>query len=229
MQRRCIVCVGTAHEWFVRGVERLEASLRHVGWDGGVMTWKGMYPPGSPTQEQVDHGMKPYAVRAAYDAGYRTVMWLDASVWAVQHPGPIFEHAERTGHYVVYNGCWVGEWSTDRSLALFGITREEALRIRDVASGFICLDLTNALSMRFLDEWQRYTVLDGGAAFNGKDTNADGTVSKDPRVKGHRHDQTVAALILHQMGVVDCVPFGQSFIDGGHRPRPGKLLTYNGM
>jgi len=227
MRRRCIVSLGTSG-WFVRGVDRLEASLCQVGWAGAFMGWRDAYPPGSPTQEQVDHGFKAWCVHAALGAGHEAVMWCDASVWAVHDPAPIFEHAERTGFYIVYNGFWVGQYSSDRSLEIFGVTREEAFQIRDIAAGFICMDLRQEAPRHFLAEWLRYTTLAGGAAYNGPDSN-DGSISSDPRVKGHRHDQTVASLILHRMGYRDGIPFGESLIDTGHNPRAGKKLTYHGM
>ena len=229
--RRCVVCVGTHHEhWFVSGVERLERSLREVGFDGGVLTWKGgEYPPGSPTQEQCSHGFKPWAVKAAQDAGYTTVAWLDASVWAVAPIEPLFEFAERRGFYLTHNGNNVGQFSSDASLEIFGVTREEALRVREVATGFVVLDLTKELPAEFQRRWLHYTTFRNGAAYNGPDTNEGSVVSGDARVIGHRHDQTVASLILHQIGVRSCVPFGDSYIDTGNRPRPGKLLTYRGL
>ena len=226
---RCIVSLGTGG-WFVRGVDRLEASLRAVRWPGAFMGWRGTYPPGSPMQEVVDHGFKAWCVKAAQDAGHDVVMWCDASVWAVADPSPIFEHAERTGFYVTYNGIVVGQYSSDRSLGIFGVTRDEAMRIPDIASGFVCLDLRQPAPRRFLDEWLRYTRVEGGAAYNGADSNADGSVSADPRVRGHRHDQTVASLILWQMGYRDGIRFGDSLINSDEPPPgAGKVLAYRGM
>lgn len=229
--QRCIVSVGT-HGWFVRGVERLEASLASVGWRGGVMTWKDCVPPHSPTQEQVDHGFKAFAMLAAQLAGYTTVMWLDASVWALADPTPLFERAEADacGIYAVRNGMNAGEWSSDVSVHLFGLTRDEALQIREVATGFVCLDLTKPLADALLTKWMG-AALGGGAAYNGADSNFDGSVSTDPRVRGHRHDQTVMAFLLHRMGI-DAAQFegiGESLIDDRVPPRPGKILTYQGM
>jgi hypothetical protein len=224
--RRCVVSVGIGG-WFPRGVDRLERSLQAVGWSGGFMGWRNEWPPGSPRTEI--HMHKPWAMLAALEAGYTSVMWLDASCWAVAPIEPIFQIAEHTGHYLVYNGFKVGQWSSDRCLELFGISREQAWVIEDIASGFVCLDLTHQQSRAFLNDWARYTLHQGGAAFVGADSNADGAVSKDPGVEGHRHDQTVASLILHCMGIYDGVRFGDSLIDAGKQPGPGKLITYHGM
>lgn len=228
---RCIVSVGT-HGWFVRGVERLEKSLRDVGWPGAVMTWKDSYPLDSPSQEEVDHGFKAYAMLAAQKAGYSTVMWLDASVMAVADPTPLFERAEADplGLFFVQNGMNAGQWSSDASLRVFGLSREQALEIKEVATGFVCLDLRKAFAEEVLLQWHSYT-LDGGVAYNGADSNMDGSVSSDPRVKGHRHDQTVMAFLLGSLGVraARFEGIGESLIDDRVPPRAGKLLTYQGM
>ncbi len=110
--------------------------------------------------------MKPYAVQAALDEGYRTVLWLDASAWALRDLTPVFEAAENAGVYAVATaGAFpVGEWAGDACLRTLGLSRAEAQRLPQVASGVLCVDASQARPAQFQKDWLRYTVVDRGAA-----------------------------------------------------------------
>lgn len=172
------------------------------------MTWKDNYPEGCPPHPQVNRGFKPYCMKAAADAGYTTILWLDASIVAIAPLDDLFAHIERVGYLFVHVGYMIGQYSSDRCLGVFGLTRDEAMQMPDVAGGFVGVDLTNDLARKFLDEWHRYTIVDGGGAFAGSKRNYRQQVSADPRCEGHRQDQTVASIIVNQLGIKDLLHGG---------------------
>lgn len=206
MNRECIVSVGIG-SWHPVGVLRLEDNLRALGWQGGVLTWKDQYPEGSPSHEQVSHGFKPWAMRAAQLQGKERVLWLDASVTLKRLPAALFERMAQVGYLFVATHNTVGNFSSDHCLSAFGVSREQARSIPEIATGFIGLDLRFPEMRAFLDEWCAWTERGGGSAFNGSKRNDRFQVSADPQVEGHRQDQTVASLIAHRMGL-------RSILDG---------------
>ena len=84
----------------------------------------------------------------------RVLLWLDSSIVATGLPlDPVFEHLEREGHLLTWQGWSNAEWCNDRSLTAFGYTRDEAAKQKQVRGGFwgINLDLrSGALLLREL-------------------------------------------------------------------------------
>ena len=191
--RRCIINVAT--DSYKKGQERLENSLKKVNYTDQYILWENTYPPNSPTHQQVPYGFKTYAFLEAQRQGYDVVLWLDASMWAVKNPTPVFEHIEEHGYMIEAAGQWLGWWSTDAFLSHHGLTRDEAMKIPMFSAGFTGLDLRNSRSLEFLNKW--HETAQDGISFIGpwKDSGP------DPNYKGHRHDMSAASLIAHKMGM----------------------------
>jgi hypothetical protein len=192
----CIVSVGVG-AWHPQGIDRLEQSLKDVGWQGGVLTFRSVYPPASPTHQEVNYGFKIYAIEEAVSQGYRNVLWVDSSVWAVKNPEPIFSIIQNQGYYLWDSGYRCSEWINDKTLNAFGITRAEAHDIAMISANIMGFDVQTEVSKTFLAHW-RSAMANG--LFNGPWTRQEGD-QEEPPYRGHRHDQSSASLIAKKMGL----------------------------
>ena len=194
-----MISVAVGH-WYPNGVRRQHESLIATGTNfNQILHWIDRYPPGSPTHQQTMYAFKPYAAMEAIRRGYNIILWLDASCWAIRNIQPIFDHIEQHGYLVFQNGYTVGQWSTDAYLNKIGWTRDFALTVPDTLTGCIGFDARTEIGKQFFNEW--YAAANDGVSFNGCHTNEHGECSPDKRCLGHRHDQTVASVLVHQMGL----------------------------
>jgi hypothetical protein len=194
--------------WYPQGVERLRKSLDLVGFGGGLHT-RSDYPPGCPEEKEVRKAFKPYLLKEAEAQGYRRLLWLDASIWAVRPLDKLFEMIGRVGWHLIDDGWNTGQWTCDSALDSLGITREESWDIWHLASGIVGLNLGDPQGKAFLDDWFR--MAKDGTSFIGprwspsvKDQGHgdSGFCSTDDRVLGHRADQTAASVISWKRGMV---------------------------
>jgi hypothetical protein len=212
MSRACVINV-SVRSWYPRGLARLTQSLARVGCDAEMVGWSNSYPPGCPPVHEAPYSFKTYAFKEVQRQGYDVVLWLDSSCYAIGPIGPVFEQIERDGYYVVDNGWNTGEWCKDAALRPLGITREESFGIPEISTMAVGLDLRRPEAREFLDRWHELST--DGVTFPGEHTNEAGLekarqlgvvyrhvgkLSADPRVLGHRHDQTAASVLAWRLG-----------------------------
>ena len=193
-------------------LDRLEKSLGRVKFKGDLLFWRDRYPANCPSHLEVPFAFKPLCFLEAKAMGYDLVLWLDASIIALRPIEPLFEKIRREGYLIFKNplNCSVGQWCSDEALQAFPLDREDALKIPELSAAVMGLDLRNELALNFLNQWHA-KALEGvvfrGVKENGltqKDYddikwNKSCRASPDSRVKGHRHDQTAAGIIAHQL------------------------------
>ena len=176
-------------------------------------TWRRWYdvlPEGCPPHAIQHYAFKIYALRTAIEAGFRSVLWMDATFQPVASIEPLWKHIEQYGWYVAKQGNSVlGEWASDDALRIYGIDRDKAMAIPLVYSGLVGFKTENEIAKRI---WQRWVELQKRGAWNGPHQNVTGGVvlpwgmkwsghcSRDPRCAGHRHDEAALSFILHEMG-----------------------------
>lgn len=203
MKKRCVLNVSVGY-WYPRGHDRLKQSLIDVGFKGDFLGWRNCYPPGSPPHEQIPDAFKAYAFLEAMRQGYTSMLWLDASAWAVRPLEPMFDAIEKEGHLFFFNGHNVGEWCKDSALATLHLERESSFLLPDLTGLCFGLDYTHSRSKAFLDEFiqvcQDGVTLPGPFPGIGPRVKV-GEISNDPRVKGHAHEQTVASALAHHHGM----------------------------
>lgn len=192
----CIVCVGVGH-WYPKGVKRLADSLNYHGWAGSTMFWSKDYPKGCPPHSEVPYAMKVYAFREAFDAGHTSVLWLDSSCWCIRYPTVHVQAMGRDGYYLVHSGWQCDQWTNDNCLNYFGLSREEAREIPMISGGILGINITTEIGREF---FARYAAAMEVGAFKGSWTATPEEGSGD-RYRGHRHDQSCASIIAHQLGM----------------------------
>jgi hypothetical protein len=140
--------------------------------------------------------------------GCDIAIWLDASFYPIRDILPLIEHIEATGYYFCDNEMVVGEWCSDACANAMGVTRERLFKMPELSSYCVGFDLRRGECAQLLAHWRSaaYSAnLFPGRHTAGKSGRNPGFVSTDPRVKGHRFDQTVLSIQAHQFGMTNFV------------------------
>ena len=190
--KRCVVNVAT--DRFVIGQRRLQSLLNGCDFIG----WADTMPPGCPPHRDIPYAFKAHAIAEARARGYDLVLWADACIVPVPDLTPLWERIERTGYWISNNGWLNGEWCCDEALPPLGITREESFQQKHVVATAFGLNLRHTIGQQVADEYMRFAK---NGAFRGPWNNQLCRASADPRVKGHRHDQTALSVIAHRLGL----------------------------
>ena len=200
--KKCVINYAKG-DWYITGQNRLTESLKNVKFDGDILTFQDEQQIGSPPHNEAPYAFKPYALKYAVEKGYELVLWCDASVWAIKPIDAIFDEIEKN-NYCFFHNCMCGEWSSDASLNSFGITREKSFDIAMLMGICMGFNMTTDICKEFLKRWLEKA--NDGVTFKGSWNNNNNEVSSDPRVRGHRHDQTAASLIAYQLDMKFITP-----------------------
>lgn len=220
MTDTCVVNYATG--WFVKGQNRLRQACLDVGYKGDFLLFNEENPLKCPPHSQVPYAFKPYAMKEAQARGYTKLLWCDASVYPEKPLTPVWELLDEQGYMFLPGGWNTGQWCSDAALATLGITREEAFEIPHMVAGCQALDLENPKAKAYLDRY--YELANDGVTFHGAWTNERQQVSKDPRVKGHRHDQTAASVIAWKLGMMNWKPNWLIYDERGTVPRRPEMV-----
>jgi hypothetical protein len=214
LDKRCVISLGLGRKGYTKSLKRLEESLRRTNFNGDFLVWDDVLPEGSPTQFESPMAFKTYCFLEVQKLGYNQVLWMDAPIVVLRSLEPIFKMI-KTNNYVTFSnnyGQSLGQWSSDDVLKLHQISREEAMFIPETPTSVIGLNLSSELGQKFLMRW--HSMSNDGLTFRGISSsiknsdeyyaiawNKENCISNDPRVGGHRHDQTGAGIIAHQLGL----------------------------
>jgi hypothetical protein len=222
---------------FEASLARLERSLDRVGFVGARKVWRpGEFPADCPSHAEVPFAFKPFCLAEAAASGFRRALWLDSTCVAIRSLDPLFARLETDGYLLFRNGgLCLGNWASDAALAAFGVDREVALRLPEVNAAAVGLDVTHPDGARFLSSW--HAAARAGTPFRGVEeigdideywavrSNRAERASKDARVHGHRHDQTVAGILAYQFGLQLTTTAFQEYRLRRGRIRPTTLVV----
>jgi hypothetical protein len=200
---KCVVSFADGVGNYAKALMRLDQSLKQVGFDG---TFKGINDYGhinSPHHKghpkAVPYAFKALSIKKAIDEGHRYILWCDSVVYATKNIQPIFNHIKEHGYLFFDNiGYSIGDYTSDACLNLYGMTREEAFNSKMIAACVMGFDTQNPKAKEFLD---KYIAGVYNGSYHGDWHNNNLQVSNDMRVSGHRHDQSVASIIIKQLGM----------------------------
>lgn len=217
----CVVNVANGGG-YPAGQDRLDNSLKNVGYLGARSYWRDSLPPGAPTHHDVPYAFKTHALlHAERTLGVNMLIWADASMVAVNDISPIMLHAAKQGVCLWRAGWTVGQWTSDAALPKLGIGREDAMKVPLLVGGLMAIDLTHPKGRKFLDQWHAFAT--DGVSFRGPWNNKGNGASTDNRVLGHRHDMPSISVIAQRLSIVpvDC-PKWFAYDMGG--PPPGEPI-----
>ena len=182
MNHRAIINIATPNAWYPKGQQRLRQSLQGENFLGYI----GEHSVNAPKHSQVPYAFKPFALDWLRQKGFTSIMWLDASMYAVKSLEPLWDIIETKGWLMEEGGHWLGRWCNERALRNMGITREQANAIPMYSAGMTGLDLNNEKAVNFLNEWLRFAK--DGETFKGS-------------WQDHRHDMSVASFLAWKLGM----------------------------
>ena len=194
--KTCIVNYSVGY-WYPRGAERLNQSLKKVGFKGASLWFNNFNSEGCLMHEVSPYAFKYWALVQAREFGFDCVLWLDSSFWAIKSLDTLFEEIDSVGYVLQQSRYCLGTWCSDNALSVQNFSREQALKINMYDGGFLGLKLTDPKVNMFLDKMVEFSK--DGKSFQGAWTNEKQQVSKDPRVNGHRHDMSVGTMLAHTM------------------------------
>ncbi len=210
--KRAIVSFANKNGNYAKGIARLSDSLRD-NFNGDFLGWIGEGSLGCKPHLKDNYSFKIKAMDKAIDLGYRYILWLDASCFAIKNVDPLFELIKRDGILMQNSGHNLGTWTNDKTLDYFGISRDEAMNMPMFGNaGMFGIDMQNPLGIGFYKMY-RLSMLNG--MFNGAWTNIAKTESQDIRCQGHRHDNSCGSAIANLMHITDLYHAGDKLLQYG--------------
>jgi len=194
--RQCVVNFAKG-SWYPKGQQRMKRLFLEQGYKGDFALYTDESQLGCLPHKQNPYAFKAYAIKKAYEQGYEIVIWADCSIHIVKPYQEVLDNILKYGYILLKDGWNSGEWCADSALKPLGITREESFKYPSILASVMAFDFKYKVCTDFLKRY--YKLAADGVAFPGDWKNDQQQVSKDKRVRGHRHDQTAAAVIATQM------------------------------
>lgn len=221
MNKRCIVNVATG-EFYCKMQERLinsmyynqtdlkkiiykDGAIKYLpesgagNWPGAIdmICWHDCLPIGSQSHTESPYGFKVHAIKAAYEKGYTSILWLDAPAYAVsENISPIFEKIEKEGYYAMSHIDPLENWVGDTALSCFGYDRE-ILKGLNLPSG-------SCYGFRIDGPCPENWPLEKAELFWDLYLQEQDGMFKSEKIgegKWHRHDESMLALNLLKRGL----------------------------
>lgn len=191
--KKCVVSFADSAGSYQKKMLRLEQSLKG-NFSGDFLGFTSYQEINSPKHSEIPYAFKPFAIQKAIDLGYETILWCDSPVYAIKSIEPIFNHIDNEGYLLFDNrGFSLGDYSSDKQLDYFTITRQAAWDIKQVMACVMGFNTTDPIVMN----WFKIYKDVANDLYPGEWFNDDLTESKDARVRGSRHDQSVMSCIAH--------------------------------
>lgn len=193
--KKCVVSFADSAGSYRKKLLRLEQSLKG-NFDGDFLGFTSYDQIGCEPHSVIPYKFKPYAIQKAIDMGYELILYADSPIYAKQNIQPVFDHIERYGYLFFDNiGFSLGDYCNDKTLDHFGITREESWRIKMIMACCLGISTNDVKADIFFTQYKNTA----NELYIGEWSNDDLTESHDRRVKGHRHDQSVASALIHKI------------------------------
>lgn len=217
--KKCILSFATTDRNFVAGIRRIENCLKRLTFDGDFLYWiveHGKFPKGCPSHLDSPWGFKAWCFQQAKSQDYDCALWFDSSVIPV-NVANIFRKILNNGSYFVRRAVQiqenktVGQVCSEQALNAMGLSQDQAFLIPQISVQRIGLNFHNEKARQFLDMWLEKSL--DGVSFKGYQGNSslekyhriyyniNGFASLDRRVIGHRHDQTIASILVHKLQI----------------------------
>lgn len=209
--KHCIVNFSDSK--FKVGQDRLKKSLIEQNYQGDIILFNDYNEVGSEHHLIVPYQFKVYSMKKAFEMGYDIVLYCDASIYAIKNVQPAINHIIEYGFIMEYCGFKAGQFSTDSCLEKMNLTRDEAMDIQLHSAGFTGININDDISRTFFETWLNYAK--EKETFIGDWNNKEKQCSNDERCLGHRHDQTVASIIAHNLGMNRMNPHFMQYIYDG--------------
>lgn len=181
----CIISFANSRGNYYKALDRLENSL-HGRFDGHFIGYREESSIGAPPHLYNPYAFKIHAFRAALKAGFKKILYLDSSVFAIKDVQPSFDIIERDGYLMQEAGHYIRNWCNEACLKFYRLTREGlGNQLMYGNAGMLGLDFDNYRAKEFFFQWS--LGMEAGL-FKGEWSN-------------HRHDMTVGSIIANRLGM----------------------------
>ena len=223
--KHCIV--NFSNGYFKKGQDRLVQSLKENNYQGDIITFNEYEQVGSCSHQEVPYQFKVYAIEKARQMGYDIVLYLDASMVAIKDVMPVIFYIIEKGHLMELCGFSAGQYCSDICLNEFEISREDAFEISLYSAGFTGLNFQQSDSKLFFERWLYFASQK--TTFIGDWNNNQKQCSQDERCLGHRHDQSVASILSHIIGLEKTIPTYMQYIYTGTEIKEQTIFGCQGI
>ena len=197
MNKNAIISFANSKGNYINGLARLSESLRNNSEGIDFISFIGEASLGCELHINNPYSFKIAAFKKAKEAGYKNILWLDSSCFAIKSVQPIFDKLNESGFVMQDAGHYLGNWASDYSLEYFGISRDEAMSMKCIGNaGLLGLNFDMSHPNIFFNQWEK-SCQDG--MFKGTWDNKDKSNGDDERIFGHRHDLSCSSAIIHKM------------------------------
>jgi hypothetical protein len=191
--KKCIVSFADEAGAYQKRMQRLKESLEG-NYDGDFLGITSYQDINCEHHRVIPYKFKPYAIQKAIDLGYELVLWCDSPVFAVKPLNDLFDYIEKKGYVFFDNiGYSVGDYTNDSTLNHFNISRQESWNIKMIMACVMGFNFSDPTVKSVFNQYKEVS----DTLYKGQWDNNQQTESKDMRVKGHRHDQSVMSAIIH--------------------------------
>lgn len=181
-------------------MKRLESSLKDTNFDDAFMGFNSTELLGCKPHRgsgSIPYQFKPYAIKKASEHS-DIVLWCDSVVYAKHDVQPIFDYINYAGYLFFDNiGFSLGDFTNDKTLNHFGISREESWSIPMIMACVMGFDFKNEKVKQIFQEYLDLS----DTLYKGEWDNSTKSESQDMRVRGHRHDQSVMSALIWKHGL----------------------------
>lgn len=215
---------------FKIGQDRLQKSLIDMKYKGDVLLFSDYQEIGSKPHTEVPYQFKVFAIEKARQMGYDVVLYCDASIWAIKDVMKSINYINEKGWLMEFCGFGfisASQYTTDICLEKFNLTRDEAELIWLYSAGFTGLNFKNKIATEFFNQWLHRAKEE--ITFKGAWDNNQNQCSNDPRCKGHRHDQSVASIIAHNLGMERINPYFMQYQFDGVETKSDTIFNCRGI
>lgn len=182
---------------YAQKMKRLEQSLKDTNFNGSFVGFNSTEILGCNPHKKIPYQFKPYAIKKASEHS-DLVLWCDSVVYAKHNIQSIFDHISTHGYLFFDNiGFSLGDFTNDKTLDHFGISREEAWNIPMIMACVMGFDFKNDIVKELFKEYLDLSE----TLYKGEWDNRTLSESKDARVRGHRHDQSVMSALIWKYGL----------------------------
>jgi hypothetical protein len=187
MSKKCVINVAIGGH-YPREQQRLGETLKEHKFDGDFLSWGDF--PNNNYNKQNRYNCKAAAFEEALKRGYTQILWLDTPAIALKSIQPVFDKIKEHGYYTIRNWSYnCAQTCSDKSLAYYGVSRDEAEKMEEHAGGVIGIDYTNPKGKALLDMFIKGCkegACDGSRLHDNQST--------DPRFLFHRQCQSVISM-----------------------------------
>jgi len=153
----------------------------------------------SKSHGEYPYAFKPNAIHTVRRMGYNLILWVDSPVYPIKNFDSLIEKVKTEKILLIDNIGWtIGDFTSDICLQHFTMSRDESFTHPMVMACIMGFNLKDDWSRNVFDTYLGYAHTE---AYQGDWHNNHSQVSRDSRVRGHRHDQSVISCIAARRGI----------------------------